>query len=78
MFEPNAKATSAREGVVEGRELLEKSRPMFRAQVVTFSWFGYSKLFLAAVAVFGSMGLFRQRKSRAAIDSPAKVAVADQ
>ena len=72
MFEPDAKATSGRESEVEGRRLLDKSRPMFRAQVVSLRWFGCSKLFLAAAAVFLSMGLFWQRRSRVAIDSPAK------
>ena len=72
MYEPDAKATSAREGEVEGRKSLDKSRPMFRAYDVSFRWFGYSKLFLAVAAVFVSTGLFWQRKSRVAIDSRAK------
>ena len=75
MFEPTAKATSARESEVEGRKILDRSRPMFRAYDVSFRWFGYSKLFLAAAAVFVSMGLFRQGKSRVAIDSQAKLPV---
>jgi hypothetical protein len=78
MFEPDAKATSAREGELEGRRLLDKSRPMFRAHDVSLRWFGYSKLFLAAAAVFMSMGLFWQRKSRVAIDSSAKLFVPGQ
>ena len=72
MYEPDAKTTSAREGEVEGRKSLDKSRPMFRAYDVSFRWFGYSKLFLAVAAVFVSTGLFWQRKSRVAIDSRAK------
>ena len=71
MFEPDATATSARESEVEGRRLLDRSRPMFRAHDITLRWFGYSKLFLAAAAVFVSMGLFWQGKSRVAVDSPA-------
>jgi hypothetical protein len=78
VFEPDAKATTAREGKLEGQEILAKSRPMFRAYVVTFRWFGYSNLLLAVVAIFGAMGLFWRRKSRVAIESPAKQPVLGQ
>jgi hypothetical protein len=78
MFEPDAKATRAREGELEGRRLLDKSRPVFRAHDVSLRWFGYSKLFLAIAAVFASMGLFWERKSRVAIDSPVKLPVPGQ
>jgi hypothetical protein len=78
MFEPDAKATSAREAEVENRRWLDISRPVFRAHDVSLRWFGYSKLFLAAAAVFVSMGLFWQRKSKVAIDSPAKLPVPGQ
>jgi hypothetical protein len=64
MFAPNTKALANRDGALEGREMLEKSRPMFRAYASTFRWFGYSDLFIAAVALFGSMGLFPSRKAR--------------
>jgi hypothetical protein len=77
-FEPDAKATSAREGELEGRESLEKSRAMFRAYTVTLRWFGYTNVLLAAVAVLGAMALFRQRKTRVAIESPAKQPASDQ
>jgi len=72
MFEPDDNATRARESELESRRLLDKSRPVFRAHDVSLRWFGYSKLFLAIAAVFVSMGLFWERKSRVAIDSPAK------
>jgi hypothetical protein len=67
MFEPNAKAIALRDGAIEGREMLEKSRPMFRAYASTFRWVGYSELFIAAVSIFGSLGLFLSRKDRALI-----------
>jgi hypothetical protein len=69
MFEPNDKATASREGEREGRELLKKSRPMFRAHALTFRWFGVSNLFVAATAVLVAMGLFWQRKLRGAGDA---------
>jgi hypothetical protein len=78
MFEPNDKATSSRAGVVEGRELLDKSRPMFRAYAVTFWWFGCSNFLLAAGALFGAMALFRHRKPQVTIDSPAELPVPGQ
>jgi hypothetical protein len=69
MFVPNDKATASREGEREGRELLEKSRPMFRAHALTFRWFGISNLFVAAAAVLVAMGLFWRRKLRGAVDA---------
>lgn len=69
MFEPNEKATASREGVREGRVLLENSRPMFRAYALSFNWFGFSNLFVAGAAIFTAIGLFRRRKPRVPIDS---------
>jgi hypothetical protein len=72
MFEPNERATALREGTREGRELLEKSRPTFRAYALTFRWLGYSNLCMAAASVFFALGLFWQRKSRVTVDAAAK------
>jgi hypothetical protein len=78
MFEPDAKAISAREVEIEYRRMLDISRPVFRAHDIGHRWFGYSRLFLAAAAVFLSMGLFWQRKSKVATDSPSKLPVPSQ
>ena len=78
MFEPSGKVLSRREGEIEGRAMLATSRPMFRAYASTFRWFGSSDLIIAAVALFGSMGLFLRRKDQVSIPSSAELPSADQ